>query len=409
MLLHAKINSKMTKVPNYPDIFYTGSPNDGPEKPMRRKANDILTWSLSGGQTLLLNGDEFQVPEVFTTSKISDVVTQQDDLNDLNDLSDEKVDREKSDLDTSKQNGVAANDENTITSLTVPAVQRMSPHLLRKPSKSTDCLDIIDESKINGVRNPSKSTDCLDIVDEPTINSGGGGPKVKFKTPLSKIKFYKATSDTHLNKLGLNINSANSLNNGESENQSGEKSVNSQSFMSQKRLHVPITDVEKERVHIEMLKCIRSDDCKSLKSMLKKRSTDVNSAFGKNGPLIHEAAYKGCTKCLKSILKAGSYVSLNDEYGWTALHAAVLGSNLDAMKILLENNALPNQMNNEGLSPCHLAVLTDDVNILHEIVKWGGDPLLNVGDLTPFQLAIDMKKGAALDYFLHMSRFLVDG
>ena len=50
------------------------------------------------------------------------------------------------------------------------------------------------------------------------------------------------------------------------------------------------------------------------------------------------------TKCFpyRHLLKCGSYVNSCDDIGFSPLHAAVLGRNKDAVKLLLEYNALPN-------------------------------------------------------------------
>ena len=433
-MLQVTIRYKMTKVPsvNYPDIFYTGPTRESGDggKVIRRKTNDILTWSLAGGgHSILLTGDEFRIPEV---SSSASVVTAQDKATTRHE-NDEKVDAEKSGKglpsDEKNVNGFEAEEDKKVENADVvvpsdafvettePAAPSMNG-VPRIPSPQTQ-----RRTSPLPLRKPYKSAECLDQDEPSTVAGGSGGvagPKVKFKTPLSKIKFYRTTSDTHLNKVGLNgTNQDGGCGGGQVLGEG--RMFASQPFIGQKRVAPTTTAttttaarggadfLEKERTHVEMLKCIRGHDCKTLKSMLKKRNVDVNLSYGEHGPLIHEAAYTGCTKCIKAVLKAGSYVNLCDAHGWTALHAAVLGSNLDAIRVLLANNALANQVNQAGLSPFHLAVLSNDLNVVHEMVKGGGDPLAAGGDVTPFQLAIDMKKGAALDYFLHMPCLLVGG
>ena len=118
--------------------------------------------------------------------------------------------------------------------------------------------------------------------------------------------------------------------------------------------------------------CIRNNDCKAVKTMLRKNVVDVNILLEEAGSLLHEEAYVGCTKCIKTLLKFGSYVNMEDEHGWTPLHAAVLGCNVDATKLLLQHNAFPNRQNFDGLSSCHLAVIADDLQLLHELMSAGG-------------------------------------
>ena len=104
----------------------------------------------------------------------------------------------------------------------------------------------------------------------------------------------------------------------------------------------------------------------------------------------------------------GSYVNMGDDAGWTPLHAAVLGCNAGAVKLLLDHHALPNQTNDDGLSPCHLAVISDDLRVIHQLMTRGGDPLFQGSEATPFQMAIELGKGAAFEYFVNMPCFLVN-
>ena len=161
-------------------------------------------------------------------------------------------------------------------------------------------------------------------------------------------------------------------------------------------------------VYIRILQCIRHDDCKGSKALLKKNNVDVNIIIKGSGSLLNEAAYKGCTKCIRALLKSGGFVTMGDDAGWTPLHAAVLGCNLEAVKLLLEHNALPNQLNDDGLTPCHLAVFADNLHIVHELMTHGGDPLLEGVERTPFQMAIDLEKNNVMKYFLYMPRFLTN-
>ena len=48
-----------------------------------------------------------------------------------------------------------------------------------------------------------------------------------------------------------------------------------------------------------LMKCIRQDDCKTLRSLLKKHEVDVNVVVKGKGTLLHEASYKGCLKCIR--------------------------------------------------------------------------------------------------------------
>ena len=166
---------------------------------------------------------------------------------------------------------------------------------------------------------------------------------------------------------------------------------------------------EMKELYNQMIHYIRNDGCKQLRSLLKKQMIDVNVLLEDGVSLLHEASYKGCVTCIKTLLKFGSYVNLSDDLGFTPLHAAVLGLNYDAIGLLVRYNALPNLRNNEGLSSCHMGVLTDDVHVIHELMIGNGDPLLasDMYPTSPLQMAIDMKKNDALSYFLNMPSMLV--
>ena len=172
-----------------------------------------------------------------------------------------------------------------------------------------------------------------------------------------------------------------------------------------------ISAEERKRLYSEMLKSIRDDDCRRFKLLLKRRRVAVNS-FEHDTSLIHEAAFKGCEKCVKLLMKGGWCVDLQDDAGWRPLHAAAFGRSLDAVKCLVAKGADPNVLTKAGLSPLHLAVYNNDLYTTHELFQHGADPLVEsrsamVDEGTPFQLAINLKNTLVLDYFLLQSTFLV--
>lgn len=159
----------------------------------------------------------------------------------------------------------------------------------------------------------------------------------------------------------------------------------------------------------EMKRCLDVDDCKTFRTIAKKKLVDVNTISKGSLSLLHEASYKGCVKCIKSILKHGGDVNVQDDMGWSPLHAAIAAKNLDAVKMLLHGEACVNKSCLNGWSPLLLAVYMDELDIVHELICNGGDPLLcNKANISPFQLSINLKRGLILDYFLHLSCFLVE-
>lgn len=178
-------------------------------------------------------------------------------------------------------------------------------------------------------------------------------------------------------------------------------------FSTPKHSQKLLTDEEKTKLFTEMLECIRHDDCKRLKILVKRRLIDINT-IQDSMSLLHEACFKGCIKCIKVLTKNGSSVTLLDATGWTPLHAAVAGENVECIRYILQCEASLTSITDDGWSPLHLAVSVGDLYIVHEIIMHGGDPLFHAaGKLTPFQLAINLKQTLILDYFLHLQRFLV--
>ena len=53
---------------------------------------------------------------------------------------------------------------------------------------------------------------------------------------------------------------------------------------------------EEEHIHREMVRCIRTGECKTFKSLVKRKEVDVNRNVQGNdstSPLLHEACFAG--------------------------------------------------------------------------------------------------------------------
>ena len=85
-------------------------------------------------------------------------------------------------------------------------------------------------------------------------------------------------------------------------------------FIVLKENHKP---EETKRCFQEMLNCIRTDDCKRLKAMTKKNFIGM-SLLNLETTLIHEATYKGCVRCIKTLIKTGSCIDSKDSSGWSS-------------------------------------------------------------------------------------------
>ena len=413
-MMDRNANFSITKVPalSLSNFFFAIPPNEGYDKDLRgilsqqddtKNSNRKLSRQTSLDQPSI-DGDTMEIPQIHITSNDNSLSLPSGELGrkipiiEAYPVVKPNIFVETEEDDNYRSSGKHSCDEGTMQ---------------RAHSEQYIFENCIIDSKNNNksrkkfkpiFRNISKSTECLDVEVEP------GSPKTK--SPVPKRRFQRGASDPHIEASYLRSNStSNPRRHTELHDNnliSAKSLINIRSpFAPRKQFPKLSPDDEKKKMHVEMLQCIRNDDCKGFRSLLKKRIVDVN-IVNKHGSLIHDASYKGCTKCIKALLKGGCFVNLCDDFGWTALHAAVLAKNLDAIKLLIENNAFPNQLSTDGLSPCHLAVMVGDLHIIHELVRAGGDPLVKNAEITPFQLAIDLKKSVVLDYFLHMPSFLVD-
>ncbi|XP_012566448.2 ankyrin repeat domain-containing protein 49 [Hydra vulgaris] len=184
----------------------------------------------------------------------------------------------------------------------------------------------------------------------------------------------------------------------------------------QNLLYVPFTKKvsESEKRFYQILQAIKSDECKLVKTIVKKKII-ATSEIRKKDSLIHEAAYKGCLKCTKILIKNGSSLHSIDDEGFSPVHAAVIGGNFEVLRYLLENGASPNSVSNTGWSPMHLVIATSKDNLmlslkmLDVLTKHGGNPFIKTNlNVTPFQLCINLKIILLLDYYICSSKdFLV--
>ncbi|MDB4785603.1 ankyrin repeat domain-containing protein, partial [Akkermansiaceae bacterium] len=95
-------------------------------------------------------------------------------------------------------------------------------------------------------------------------------------------------------------------------------------------------------------------------------------------PMHQAARWEKNIEYLKEYFASGGDVNLKDsswfypEYaGNTLLHDAVEGGNIEAVKLLIENEADLNRLSNAGRAPMDLAVKLDD-NALADLLRKNG-------------------------------------
>ena len=105
---------------------------------------------------------------------------------------------------------------------------------------------------------------------------------------------------------------------------------------------------------------------------------NIDICFNRDTPMHQAARWEKNIEYLKEYFASGGDVNLKDsswfypEYaGNTLLHDAVKGGNIEAVKLLIENEADLNRLSNAGRAPMDLAVKLDD-NALADLLRKNG-------------------------------------
>lgn len=86
------------------------------------------------------------------------------------------------------------------------------------------------------------------------------------------------------------------------------------------------------------------------------------------------AAYKGCEKDLKNLLKAGAFIDGFTMYGKSALHQAARSGKYSCVRILLEHNACANIASYDRRTPLMEAAEHGYTDCLIMLLSYGADP-----------------------------------
>lgn len=117
---------------------------------------------------------------------------------------------------------------------------------------------------------------------------------------------------------------------------------------------------------------------------------------------LHKAAYSNRTDCLAALLKSGASVDCQDFHDGTPLHNAAFGGHVECIEvrlnqsrmhhcclvadgfivwlgqILLEHGANPNCVDDQGVSPLHLAISSGHFQCAKQLLEKGADINLRV-------------------------------
>jgi len=89
---------------------------------------------------------------------------------------------------------------------------------------------------------------------------------------------------------------------------------------------------------------------------LLKSGADPNAGRGEPRAVLHDCIYKGMSEAmLELLLQGGADVHLRTSDGWTPLHAAAAGGNMDLVKRLLRAGADAGARSRKGTTPADTA------------------------------------------------------
>ena len=101
------------------------------------------------------------------------------------------------------------------------------------------------------------------------------------------------------------------------------------------------------------------------------------------------AAYRGDVDTLKEILATNPDKEVRDALGATALHAAMYQSNIQVVKLLLDNGFNPNARDtNNNYTPLHYAVTANNLDYARLLLQYGANKnAKGLDKLTPLDKA----------------------
>ena len=105
---------------------------------------------------------------------------------------------------------------------------------------------------------------------------------------------------------------------------------------------------------------------------------------------LHQAAHDGDIELVRKILKTTVDPDQRDDFGGTALHAAMFQKNTEIIELLLDYGFDPNaQGTANGYTPLHDAVWADNLDAVIILLKNGANPEIQAKDgLTPHAKAV---------------------
>lgn len=153
-------------------------------------------------------------------------------------------------------------------------------------------------------------------------------------------------------------------------------------------------------VQPEFTAAIKEGDVAKVVELLKGNYEQINLPLGESGwTPLHRAVLYSHQKLVRVLIEQGADVNLVDNYGWAPLHYAAMNGNSDALSFLLAYGADKNRKAQQGESPLHWAVNNNQNETVSLLVR-AGAYLNTLDDLgrTPLDIATTMGLSSLAKY-----------
>lgn len=128
---------------------------------------------------------------------------------------------------------------------------------------------------------------------------------------------------------------------------------------------------------------------KNVVDFLISHDVDVNAKNNRGNPALHFAALGGSADIVEILLENGAEINAQDNRGFSALRFAVFRGFKDVVSLLVDKGADVNEQNTEwGGSLLHTACISNRINLIETLIAKGIDvQIMNDEGLTPLHLA----------------------
>jgi hypothetical protein len=136
-------------------------------------------------------------------------------------------------------------------------------------------------------------------------------------------------------------------------------------------------------------------------NLLLKEGTNVDEEGDYGRTSLMEAASMGHLDMVKLLLDSGANVNDGNWNRYTPLHTAAYRGHLDVVKLLLDSGANINEGDEDGYTPLYYATKMGHLNVVKLLLEYGADPNVIV---IPISIVARYEAETALGRALYLSR-----